>query len=145
MIRPRLLVLFATALLVSSAAAAGDFDWFRDFNVRVQADPGGFRVAMATRFHIGDAQVTAVVGRVASPADAYMVFRLGEISQLPADQVLVEYKRSSGKGWGVIAKNLGIKPGSAAFHALKQGHDLYKAGNGKDNGKGSGKAKGKRK
>ena len=145
MIKPRLFLFFATALLVSSAAAAGDFDWFRDLNVRVQADPGGFRVAMATRFHIGDAQVSAVVGRVASPADAYMVFRLGEISRLPADQVLVEYKRSSGKGWGVIAKNLGIKPGSAAFHALKQGHDLYKAGNAKDNGKGNGKAKGKRK
>ncbi len=145
MIRPRLLVLFATALLVSSAAAADDFDWMRDFNVRVQADPGSFRVAMATRFQIGDARVTAVLRKVASPADAYMVFRLGEISQLPADQVLAEYKRSTGKGWGVIAKNLGIKPGSAAFHALKQGHDLNKGGNGKDHGKGNGEGKGKRK
>jgi hypothetical protein len=143
--RLRLLVLLATALLVSSAAAAGDFDWMRDFNVRVQADPGSFRVAMTTRFQIGGAQVTAVLGRVASPADAYMVFRLGEISRLPPERVLAEYKRSAGKGWGVVAKNLGIKPGSAAFHTLKQGHDLDKAGNGKAIGKGNGKGKGKRK
>ena len=30
-----------------------------------------------------------------------------------------------GKGWGNLAKTLGIKPGSREFHALKRGHDLY--------------------
>jgi hypothetical protein len=32
------------------------------------------------------------------------------------------YQASKGKGWGVIAKELGIKPGSPAFHALKEGN-----------------------
>ena len=49
---------------------------------------------------------------------------------------------------GVIAKNLGLKPGSPEFHALKNG-DLAlsgvpggkSAGSGKDKGKGKGKGK----
>jgi hypothetical protein len=122
-------------LLVSSAAAAGDFDWVNDFNLRVQADPTGFRARLAARFQIGDAQATAVLGNVSSPADAYIVLRLGEISRQPTDRVLREYKTSKGKGWGVIAKSLGIKPGSADFHALKKSQDLYNGNEGKGKGK----------
>jgi hypothetical protein len=51
-----------------------------------------------------------------------------------------EYQVHKGKGWGVIAKNLGIKPGSKEFHALKKG-DL--GGDDVDVGKGKGKRKGK--
>jgi hypothetical protein len=125
-------------LLVVSVRAAADFGWVKDFNQRVQADPAGFRASLAARFHIGDAEITAVIGNVASPADAYIVLRLGEIARQPTDHVLREYKASQGKGWGVIAKSLGIKPGSAEFQALKKGQDLYKGDN-------SGKAKGKKK
>jgi hypothetical protein len=56
------------------------------------------------------------------------------------------YKKNRGKGWGVIAKSLGIKPGSPEFHALKRGDDLYthkEKGKGKGGkGKGKGKEKG---
>jgi len=34
------------------------------------------------------------------------------------------YQGRKGNGWGVLAKQLGIKPGSDAFKALKAGHDL---------------------
>ena len=37
----------------------------------------------------------------------------------PLDFVVKEYKTNHGKGWGIMAKNLSIKPGSKAFHALK--------------------------
>ena len=122
-------------LLVASASAADDFGWVKNFNQRVQADPAGFRATLAARFHIGDAQITAVLGNVASPADAYIVLRLGEISRHPTDYVLREYRTSHGRGWGVIAKSLGIKPGSAEFQALKKGQDLYKGNSGKAKGK----------
>ena len=125
-------------LLFSSIAVAKDFGWVNDFNVQAQADPSGFRARMATRFQIGDAQISAVLSNVSSPADAYIVFRLGEMSGYPTDRVMGEYKTGKGKGWGVIAKNLGIKPGSKEFHALKRGQDLY-------NGYGKGKGKGKKK
>jgi hypothetical protein len=131
--------LFMALLLASPAAAAQDFAWVNDFNIQAQADPSGFRARLATRFQIGDAQISAVIGNISSPADAYIVFRLGEMSHRPTDQVLREYRTSRGKGWGVIAKSLGIKPGSKEFHALKQNQDLYDSQDGKGKGKGKGK------
>ena len=131
-------------LLVSSSAVvvAGDFDWIKDFNIRAEADPSGFRARLATRFNISDTQITAVLGNVERPADAYMVLRLGEMSAKPADYVIEKYKSGKGKGWGELAKSLGIKPGSNEFHALKRGSDFY-GDNGKSKGRDKGKGKGK--
>ena len=127
-------------LLVSSAALAGDFDWLKDLNIRAEADPSGFRAQLAARFKIGNAEINTVISNVERPADAYMVLRLGEMSQHPTDYVIKQYRSGKGQGWGVLAKGLGIKPGSREFHALKRGHDL----NGSDDiGMGKGKGKGR--
>jgi len=47
------------------------------------------------------------------------------MSGKPIDYVTEQYKESKGRGWGALAKSLGIKPGSPEFHALKRGDDLY--------------------
>ena len=136
--------LFAVSMMLlfaSSIAVAGEFDWIKDFNIQAEADSSGFRVRLATRFKIGDATVNAVLSNVEKPADAYIAFRLGEISQQPTDRIIEEYKSGKGSGWGVMAKNLGIKPGSKEFHALKNGQDLYKT---QDQGTGKTKGKGKK-
>ncbi|MBW2095064.1 MAG: hypothetical protein JRI80_09260 [Deltaproteobacteria bacterium] len=127
-------------LVFSSVAVAGDFEWMRDFNIRAEVDPSGFRARLAARFQVGDLQIRTVLSNVEKPADAYMVFRLGEMSGRPAPYVVEQYKANRGKGWGVLAKSLGIKPGSREFHALKRGQDLYEGNHG---GKGKGKGKGK--
>ena len=114
-----------TLLFVSSAAVAGDFDWIRNFNIKAETDPSGFRARLATRFKIGDAQIKIVLNNVENPSDAYMVLRLGEMSKQPTENVIEKYKSGKGKGWGALAKSMGIKPGSKEFHALKRGHDLY--------------------
>jgi hypothetical protein len=136
-----LLVVSIALLVASSIAVAGDFDWLKDLNITAQADQSGFRARLSTRFQIGDAKINAVIGNVDKPADAYMVLRLGELSRRPPEQVLTEYKANKGKGWGVLAKSLGIKPGSAEFHALKRSHDLDDHEKGKDKAKGKGKHK----
>jgi len=156
--KPIRIVLIIMTLLVcgASAAVADDFDWIRNFNIQAQADPSGFRARLATRFKIGDAQVDAVISNVRSPADAYIALRLGEISGRPVEYVLGKYDRYEGKGWGALAKSLGIKPGSEEFHALKRGHDPYGGndriqaffsvnshGNGRDGAEDHGKGKGK--
>lgn len=125
-------------LIISSVASAGDFDWIRDFNVRAESDPSGFRARLKARFRVGDMVIQTVLGNVHEPADVYILFRLGEMSNQPIDYVIEKYRTARGSGWGAIAKSLGIKPGSRDFHALKQGQNLYD-----DNGKGNGKAKGK--
>lgn len=125
-------------LLVSSAALAADFSWLKELNLQAQADPGGFRAQLASRFKIGAAEVSTVISNVQQPADAYMVMRLGEMSRQPTDRVMTEYRQNKGKGWGALAQSLGIKPGSPEFHALKRGHDLQgsSAGGGKKKDKG---------
>jgi hypothetical protein len=133
-------MLFAAAmvaLLVSSPALAADFDWLRDLNIQAQADASGFKARLAARFQIGEARISAVLGSVDKPADAYMVMRLGEMARRPPEEVVETYKTQKGKGWGALAKSLGIKPGSKEFHALKRGHDLDGAAKkGKNKGKG---------
>ena len=116
-----MLAMFFSATIV----LAENFDWTRDLNIRADADPYGFRAQLSTRFKIGDAQVRVVLGNVDRPSDAYMVFRLGEMSSMSTDYVLSKYRAEKNKGWGALAKSLGIKPGSREFHALKQGSDLY--------------------
>jgi hypothetical protein len=137
-----MLVISVLLLLLSSVAAAGDFDWIKDLNIQAEADPPGFRARLGVRFNIGDVEIKTVLKNVEKPADAYMVLRLGEMSNQPTNYVVSQYKLNRGKGWGVLAKSLGIKPGSSEFHALKNGQDLYDGKNG-DGGNGKGKGKGR--
>ena len=60
-------------------------------------------------------------------------------------RVVTEFREHAGQGWGVIAKNLGIKPGSAEFHALKNGRLPARGQDGSMVAKGHGKSgKGKK-
>lgn len=146
-------LLLAQVVFISSSSAS-DFDWMDNLNIKAQADSSGFRVQLATRFHIGDAQVQTVIGNVGNASDAYMVLRLGELTHRPIKEVVSVYRSHRKKGWGVIAKKLGIKPGSKEFHALKRGHDMEndrgsdhdrpsKKHKNKGKGKGNGMGKGK--
>jgi hypothetical protein len=81
----------------------------RDFNVKARANPRGFRAQLATRFKIGDTQISAVLNNVEGPADAYMVFLLSEMSMHPADYVLDRYNR-------VWAKDGAFLPGVSALN-----------------------------
>ncbi len=139
-----LFIVLMIMLFVSSAALAGDFDWLQNLNIRAESDPSGFRAQLATRFKIGNAEINTVISNVEKPADAYMVLRLGEMSRQPTDYVIKQYRSGKGQGWGVLAKSLGIKPGSKEFHALKSGHDLHGSSDIIVAGKGKGKGKGRK-
>ncbi|KAF1722439.1 hypothetical protein [Pseudoxanthomonas wuyuanensis] len=56
-----------------------------------------------------------------APADVYYACALARAVGVPCLEVVREYDRNPGQGWGAVAKRYGIKPGSQAFHALKQG------------------------
>ena len=146
----KFLMVLTVMLLASSESFAADFDWIRDFNIQAQADPSGFRARMGARFRIGDVEINAVLSNIEKPSDAYVIFRLGEISGRPVGYVMEQYKSDNGKAWGTLAKSLGIKPGSREFHSLKQGQDIYVVnshrnakGAAKNNGRGNGKANAK--
>ncbi|MEN8123420.1 MAG: hypothetical protein ABFS35_23995 [Bacteroidota bacterium] len=115
-------IISVITLFSSAFAIAGDFDWMKNFNIRAEADPSGFRVRLATRFKVGNVEIDAVLKNVTNPADAYMIFRYGEMSSRSTSQVMERYRNK--KGWGVLAKSLGIKAGSQEFHSLKRNHDM---------------------
>ena len=56
-----------------------------------------------------------------APGDVYYACTIAQVIGRPCRYVVDEWDRSHGQGWGVVAKRLGIKPGSAEFHRLKNG------------------------
>lgn len=138
-------MLFALLLflvLPLPAFAGGLEDFLSNVNVQARVDLPGFSAKISSQFGVPQVQVQAVLQTVREPADAFMVFQLGQMSGTPPERVLEVYGPNKGKGWGVIAKELGIKPGSADFHALKNG-DLSFTGKSSGHNGPSGKGKGK--
>lgn len=128
------LVLMASAalLIVSSTTFAKDFGWTRDFNIQAKEDLSGFRARMASRFGLTDFQAIALRNFFASPADAYIMLRFGEIKgvlkKLSKDEgkaAIKTYRSNKSKGWNTLAEMLGVDTGCKEYLALKRGQDLY--------------------
>ena len=127
--------------IFSPVLASSDLDSFiKSLNVEARADLGAFKIRLSTQFGVPVTKVEAVITSVGTPGDAYMCFRVGQVASKPVEIVTKEYQAHKGQGWGVIAKNLGIKPGSKEFHALKERDikdDNASTGKGKGKGKGN--------
>ena len=137
-IMPALLLL---VLIGAPSVASADLDSFlENVNIQARADLRGFSLKVSTQFGVSVQRVEAVLRMVATPADAFMVFQVGQMAHRPPETVVQAYQTHKGKGWGVIAKELGIKPGSKEFHALKNGDLVF--GDAPATGPGKGKGKG---
>jgi len=144
----RLSLWILTLLLLSplTAIAGGLDDFLATINAQARIDLPGFSAKISTQFGVPVPKVQEVVKRVAEPADAFMVFQLGQMARTEPEKVMQVYTPNKKKGWGAIAKELGIKPGSAEFHALKSGNLSFTgqpSGDEDSHGKGKGKGKGK--
>ncbi len=137
-------VVLALALTLAAAPAAHAGDPLLDFIKRVDAKAKGdmdrFHETVSQQFGVPVVQVRAVTGGIGDPGQAFMLFQLGHWSHQPIERVLTVYDSHKKKGWGAMAKELGIQPGSAEFHALKKGdlHYGVARASGKDSDKGKG-------
>ena len=136
-------------ITVSAVCAHADLsDFLSDLNNQAKADMKGFGFKLSTQFGFPLPQVQKIIETVGLPADAFMCLQLSRMTNRQPERVVQTYKRNKKKGWGSIAKELGIKPGSAEFHALKSGDFTFtgkrggKADKGQDKRKGKGKGKG---
>lgn len=123
-------VLLATALLLSMIANAqtikftantGDAELdvtLTDMNAKAQLDIPLFKTDMKASFSITDGKLDKLLLTMA-PGDVYFALEIAKQLSKPVDDVVKAYESNKKKGWGVIAKELGIKPGSPEFHALK--------------------------
>ncbi len=134
----------AVLILGLAAVAHADLnDFMRRVNEQAKSDINRFNAKISAQFGIPVPRVEDILKKVPSPADAFMVFQLGQMANKQPDVVLHTYQASRDKGWGAIAHELGIKPGSPEFHALKRG-DLQFTGEPGDGSGGHGKGKGKK-
>ena len=177
--------LFALALAVAFAAPVAADDYAFGFNPRsgdawIDAQLGDVNVFARGNLdgYVDEVVVSTgapryfvreyVVDRGWAPGDVWYACLIARELGRPCTYVIDAYEREArgrGRGWGVLAQELGIRPGSDAFHALKngvgQGKGRMKAqsgprgggpaqsgpprggegkgrGNGRDNGRGDG-------
>jgi hypothetical protein len=116
-------IITVVLVLTAGAAWAGDFDFdlmLKEINIEAEADIGGYKARLAADFGTSEKTVSLMIEKEnMKPGDAYMALKISDVAKVPVETVITEFKKNRDKGWGVIAKNLGIKPGSAEFHALK--------------------------
>lgn len=56
-----------------------------------------------------------------APGDVYYACAIARVAALPCAQVVDAWTTEHAQGWGVLAKRLGIAPGSVEFDRLKRG------------------------
>ena len=107
-------------------------------DANAKLDFGAFKVDISGSYDITEKKLDYLSVEIGMNAgDIYMTVELTKITEKSVDEVVTVYTKNKDKGWGVIAKELGIKPGSPEFHALK--------GKAKDKGNKESKGKGKNK
>lgn len=146
--RKQLLLANILFLFSCPVMAGGGLDAFlQNINIQARANIVNFSAKVSIQFGVSESEVMMVLTSVRVPADAFMVFALGQMAHQQPESVMQVYQKQKGHSWGNIAKELGIKPESPEFHALKSG-DLQFKNEGAvqhNTGPGNGKSKGRAK
>jgi len=139
-------LLLAGEIRLSYDARTGDKELdvsLGNLNVEAKGDINNFVNTVSVTYDVPEKEVRQLLDQALEPADIYMCYLVGEVADKEVDEVVREFKKNGDKGWGVVARNLGIKPGSKEFHALKKGDfSILKDGGSSEKGKGKGKNKG---
>lgn len=104
-----------------------------EINSQAKLDLTKFKNDLISTYKIPITKIEELLKEKMEPAEVLLAAKIASISKKPLEQVVSCYKENKTKGWGYIAKQMGIKPGSPEFHALKN----------KNKEKGNGKGKNK--
>ena len=111
-------------------------------NANAKLDFGAFKTNMELSYDISDKKIDYLsISVKMEPAEIYLALELSKLSGKSIDQVVEIYEVNKNKGWGFIAKELGIKPGSPEFHNLKENTKNTSAKGKSKNNKGKPKKK----
>ena len=125
----RVIILFFTLFLsfISNAQVlfnTGNAELDADLgkiNANAKLDFGAFKTDLELSYHISDKKIDYLsISVKMEPAEIYLALELTKLSGKSIDNVVEIYEVYKEKGWGFIAKELGIKPGSPEFHSLKE-------------------------
>lgn len=89
--------------------------------IEAHGDPDGFIGELSSRFNFPTLEIRQARDSFGfGGADLFMATALASLTRRPVLSVAEQYNKNQGKGWGVMAKEMGIKPGSKAFHSMKR-------------------------
>lgn len=118
----RRLIFTLTLILLTAGFAQATVDvYVSDLNIYASKKFNNFKAEISARYGISGSRFDVMLKKVDSPGDLAVALWIGTKSQKSIDDVVKKLRLHRGKGWGVVAKEMGIKPGSAAFKELKAG------------------------
>jgi hypothetical protein len=107
-------------VLFNTGSAEMDADLGK-INADANLDFGAFKTNLTLSYDISEKKIDYLnISVKMEPAEIYFALELSKLSGRSIDQVVEIYEVNKDKGWGFIAKQLGIKPGSPEFHNLKE-------------------------
>ena len=113
-----------------------------NWNIQAKADLKNTITDLSVSYSIPEVKIEAYLKvEKMEPAEILMAAMIADVADKNVEEVVEEYQENKDKGWGVIAKNMGIKPGSREFHELKNKHKKEKTGKGKKGKHSKGKGK----
>jgi hypothetical protein len=139
------ILLILISFIVYSASAQVSFNTgnvqldtdLNTINASASANFGSFKGDLIVSYNVSEKKIDYMkVSLNMAPGEIYFALEIAKLSKTPIDEVITIYKNNKSKGWGYIAKEAGIKPGSSEFHQLKNN-----ANSKKNKGKGKGKRK----
>lgn len=111
-------------------------------NDEAKKDLSLFKTNLSADFNISIPKIEQLL-KMMLPGEILIAAKISSIASQPIDNVVESYQKNKEKGWGVIAKEMGIKPGSPEFHALKGKGKGKTPGNSPNKDKGNSGGKGK--
>ncbi len=118
------------------AANTGDTEMngvLKDVNTNAKKDMNVFTNDISTKFGVPKGKIEQA-NKIMNPGDVFMAAQVASATNKPFDEVTKTFQAHKDKGWGEIAKELGIKPGSPEFHAMKKSMKSHGNSNGKGHG-----------
>jgi hypothetical protein len=83
-------------------------------------DPAGFLKSVATNYGLAAKDLLALKDLGLKASEVLLTVNLSQVTKKSLSEVAANWKLNKGKGWAQIAKELGVKPGSASFQTLKK-------------------------
>lgn len=114
--------LFLSTLAFAQTYKSGDATLdanLKSITVEANKDLLSFKANVVTTYGTTLDKVNSLFTVGMNAGDVVISFEIMKLTKKPITDVIRVYKVSKSKGWGAMAKELGIKPGSKEFHALK--------------------------
>lgn len=112
--------------LVSAQGAFAQVDGNEDFedeiemvNEAAEENPEALLVKLSVAFNVDLVLLQDLSAQGYAPGEIWLALEVSSSSEISLQDALVLTDGSEGHGWGVLAKTLGVAPGSDAFHSLK--------------------------